>query len=130
MPTVCMNREAESVDSFWGTRTVCSSDGTAEQARAACRDGGSAQETTLRHAGDSLAPRIFPSPGVCRPRETFLASATVAYLVLLPALPIGAFVCNFFVYPKKHRRWEGRFMCQRCGLLIEPHPRSQSVAHA
>ena len=54
----------------------------------------------------------------------------MAYLVLLPALPIGAFVYNFFVYPKKHRRWEGTFMCQRCGLLIEPHSRSQSVAHA
>ena len=63
-------------------------------------------------------------------RSAPLGLLAAAYLLLLPALPVGAFVYNFFVYPKKHRRWEGTFMCQRCGLLFEPHSRSQSVAHA
>jgi hypothetical protein len=41
----------------------------------------------------------------------------VTYILLLPMLPVGALVYNRFVYPKKYRRWEGRFMCQRCGAL-------------
>jgi hypothetical protein len=53
-----------------------------------------------------------------------------AYLLLLPALPIGALVYNSFVYPKKHTRWQRTFMCQCCGALIEPHSSTQSRAQA
>ena len=55
---------------------------------------------------------------------------SAAYLLLLPALPIGAFVYNFLVYPKRHSRWERTFMCQRCGALIEPHSNTQSRPQA
>jgi len=50
----------------------------------------------------------------------------VTYVLLLHVLPAGALVYNFFVYPKKYKRWEGMFMCQRCGALIGP----QNAAHA
>jgi hypothetical protein len=46
---------------------------------------------------------------------------SIAYVLLLPALVVSAFFYNLFVYPQKHRAWEGLFMCQRCGALINAH---------
>jgi len=54
----------------------------------------------------------------------------VAYILLLPTLPVGALVYNFFVYPKKYKRWEGMFLCQSCGALIGPHPSAQQAGQA
>jgi len=51
----------------------------------------------------------------------------VAYVLLLPALLVSAFVYNSFVYPKKYRAWDGAFMCQRCGALINTQGSSQST---
>lgn len=45
----------------------------------------------------------------------------VTYVLLFPVLPVGALVYNFFVYPKKYKRWDGTFMCQLCGALVEPN---------
>jgi hypothetical protein len=46
---------------------------------------------------------------------------SVAYVVLLPALVVSAFIYNSFVYPKKYRAWDGMFMCQRRAALINTH---------
>jgi hypothetical protein len=51
---------------------------------------------------------------------------SVAYVLLLPALVVSAFVYNLFVYPKKYRAWDGAFMCQRCGTLINTQGSPQS----
>jgi hypothetical protein len=55
---------------------------------------------------------------------------SVAYLLLLPALIALALVYNLFVYPKTYRAWEGTFMCQRCGALINTHGSSCSAGYA
>jgi len=57
-----------------------------------------------------------------------LGLLAAAYLLLFPALPIGVFVYNLFVYPKKHRRWESTSMCQSCGAFSESHSGTQSPA--
>jgi hypothetical protein len=45
------------------------------------------------------------------------------YVFLLPALPIGAFAYNVFVYPWKYKRRDSMFLCQCCGAQIAPrHP--------
>jgi len=49
---------------------------------------------------------------------------SVAYLLLLPLILLGTLAYNLFVYPRKCRRWERKFLCQRCGSLIpELQPR-------
>ena len=53
---------------------------------------------------------------------------SVAYVLLLPALVLSAFVYNSFVYPKKYTAWDGTFMCQRCGALINTQGNSRSAA--
>jgi hypothetical protein len=42
------------------------------------------------------------------------------YVFLLPALPIGAFAYNVFVYPRKYKTWDSMFLCQCCGVQIAP----------
>jgi hypothetical protein len=42
--------------------------------------------------------------------------ATV-YVFLLPAIPVGAFAYNFFVYPGKYARWDATLLCQHCGEI-------------
>jgi hypothetical protein len=49
---------------------------------------------------------------------TLMTIASVTYIFLLPALFIGTLAYNIFVYPKKHRAWEGQFLCQRCGTVV------------
>jgi hypothetical protein len=39
----------------------------------------------------------------------------VLYVLLLPLLPLAAFVYNFLIYPAKYKSWEASYMCQRCG---------------
>lgn len=53
---------------------------------------------------------------------------SVAYVLLLPALVVSAFLYNWVVYPKKYRAWDSTFMCQRCGALINTHDSLQSAA--
>jgi hypothetical protein len=53
---------------------------------------------------------------------------SVAYVLLLPALVVSAFVYNLFVYPKKYRAWDNTFMCQRCGARINTQSSSQCAA--
>ncbi len=57
-----------------------------------------------------------------------LGLLAVTYLVLLPALPIGVFAYNFFVYPGKYARWDATFVCRRCGARLEPPVIRQSTA--
>jgi hypothetical protein len=45
--------------------------------------------------------------------------ATV-YVSLVLAVPLGAFAYNFLVYPRKYKRWDATFLCQRCVGLIKP----------
>jgi hypothetical protein len=57
-------------------------------------------------------------------------SVAVAYILLLLAYPLGALLYNHLVRPKKYKRWDRMFMCQRCGVVVEPHTGSQSIVHA
>ncbi len=43
---------------------------------------------------------------------------SVAYVLVLPALVVSAFVYNLFVYPRRYRAWDCASMCQRCGALV------------
>ena len=52
---------------------------------------------------------------------------SVAYVLLLPALIVSAFVYNLLVYPQKFRAWEAASMCQRCGAFINSPGSSQST---
>jgi hypothetical protein len=53
-----------------------------------------------------------------------MAIFSVAYLLLLPLILVGTLAYNLFVYPRKCRRWESKFLCQHCGSLIpELQPR-------
>jgi hypothetical protein len=38
---------------------------------------------------------------------------------MIPVYFLAALFYNWFVRPKKHKDWERKFMCQRCGALIE-----------
>ena len=49
-----------------------------------------------------------------------MAVFSVAYVLLLPACLLGALIYNFFVRPKKFKQWQQKFMCQRCGTIVEP----------
>jgi hypothetical protein len=40
---------------------------------------------------------------------------SVGYLLQLPAYILAALFYNFFVRPKKHKDWNEKFICQRCG---------------
>jgi hypothetical protein len=46
---------------------------------------------------------------------------SVGYVFLLPAYLLGAMFYNFVLRPKKYRKWDTTFMCQRCGSMVEPH---------
>ncbi len=46
----------------------------------------------------------------------------VAYIFLLPAYLLGATFYNLLVRPRKYRRWETTFLCQRCGAVTEAGP--------
>ena len=50
---------------------------------------------------------------------TLMAIVSVGYLLLLPCYLLVALVYNLFVHPGKYRRWEGTWMCQSCGALID-----------
>ena len=49
-----------------------------------------------------------------------MAVLSVAYVLLLPAYLLGSLIYNLFIRPKKFKRWQQRFMCQRCGATVEP----------
>jgi hypothetical protein len=49
-----------------------------------------------------------------------MAVLSVAYLFLLPAYLLVSLFYNFFVRTAKHRRWNEKFMCQRCGAISVP----------
>ena len=44
---------------------------------------------------------------------------SVGYVLALPLYLLVALFYNSLVRPKKHKSWERKFMCQRCGALIE-----------
>jgi hypothetical protein len=50
---------------------------------------------------------------------------SVAYVLALPVYFLVALFYNWLVRPKKYKNWERKFMCQRCGALIEGHTRTQ-----
>jgi hypothetical protein len=50
---------------------------------------------------------------------------SVAYVLALPVYLLVVLFYNWLVRPKKHRNWERKFMCQRCGALIEVQTRTQ-----
>jgi hypothetical protein len=62
--------------------------------------------------------------------STAMAMFSSAYVFLLPALLIGILVYNFFVYPKKRKNWERKFLCQRCGALAEIQVGTHAVVQA
>ena len=44
---------------------------------------------------------------------------SVFYVLALPVYLLVALSYNWFVHPMKRKNWERKFMCQRCGALIE-----------
>jgi hypothetical protein len=44
---------------------------------------------------------------------------SVAYIMALPVYLLAALFYDFFLRPKKLRVWEHKFMCQRCGHILE-----------
>jgi hypothetical protein len=46
--------------------------------------------------------------------------ASVGYIFLLPAYLLGTLSYNFVLCPKKYRKWDATFMCQRSATLVEP----------
>src|SRR5882724_13661775 len=49
-----------------------------------------------------------------------MAVLSVAYVLLLPAYLLGSLIYNLFIRPKKFKQWQQKFMCQRCGAIVEP----------
>ena len=49
-----------------------------------------------------------------------MAVLSVAYVLLLPAYLLGSLIYNLFFRTKKFKQWQQKFMCQRCGAIIEP----------
>jgi hypothetical protein len=66
---------------------------------------------------------LFPTMAfVSRAKLSLLAgSLSMAYILALPVYLLVALLYNGLVRPKKHKNWEGKFMCQRCGAPIEAH---------
>jgi hypothetical protein len=64
---------------------------------------------------------LFPTMAFVGSTKLSLAtgSISVAYVLALPVYLLVALLYNGLVRPKKHKNWEGKFMCQRCGALIE-----------
>ena len=62
--------------------------------------------------------------------STLMAIASVGYLFLLPALLIGAFIYNLFVYQKRYCNWDRRFLCQRCGSTSVASTNLESTPHS
>jgi hypothetical protein len=48
-----------------------------------------------------------------------MAALSVAYILALPTYLLGAVCYNFVVRPTKLKNWERKFMCQRCGAIVE-----------
>ena len=57
------------------------------------------------------------------------------YLLLLPSYLLGSLFYNVFVRPWKYRRWERRWLCLRCGAVVDdasharPWRRAELVRH-
>jgi len=49
-----------------------------------------------------------------------MAILSVAYVLFLPAYLVGSLIYNLFIRPRKFKRWQQKFMCQRCGAIVEP----------
>jgi len=49
-----------------------------------------------------------------------MAVLSVVYVLLLPAYLLGSLIYNLFFRPNKFKQWQEKFMCQRCGAIIEP----------
>jgi hypothetical protein len=50
-----------------------------------------------------------------------MAAFSVTYILLLPAYLLGSLIYNLFFRPKKFKQWQQKFMCQRCGAIVEPN---------
>jgi hypothetical protein len=48
-----------------------------------------------------------------------LEMISAVYILAIPAYFLVALFHNLLVRPKKHKDWERKSMCQRCGALIE-----------
>jgi hypothetical protein len=57
-----------------------------------------------------------------------MALLSVAYILALPASLLGSLSYNIVVRPRKLKNWERRFMCQRCGAMIEDESRRGAAA--
>ncbi len=48
-----------------------------------------------------------------------MAVVSVGYVLLLPAYLLGSLIYNLFVRSGKFKQWQRKFMCQRCGAIVE-----------
>ena len=48
-----------------------------------------------------------------------MAVLSLMYILALPVYLLGSLVYNFVFRPRKLKNWERKFMCQRCGTIIE-----------
>jgi hypothetical protein len=54
------------------------------------------------------------------------------YLLLLPTYLIVTLLYNFLVHPERYRRWERKFLCLRCGAIVDPESKRglrQLISH-
>lgn len=50
----------------------------------------------------------------------------IGYCALIVLYLAGALLYNLFRYPATLRQWESLFMCQQCGVIIEPQASAAS----
>lgn len=56
----------------------------------------------------------------CRGKLSWvMGTISAVYILAIPVYFLVALFHNLFVRPKKHKDWDRKFMCQRCGALIE-----------
>jgi hypothetical protein len=59
-----------------------------------------------------------------------MAALSAAYLLALPAYLLGSLSYNFVVRPRRLKDWERKFMCQRCGAIVENQSSSAADVQA
>ena len=59
-----------------------------------------------------------------------MGALTMGYVLMLPVYLLVALFYNFFVRPKKKTKWEGKFLCQRCGYVLTHQDTAEAASAA
>jgi hypothetical protein len=82
------------------------------------------QPMILWLVGFFIATALAPHGKLSWATSVFMA----LYLVLLPIYLVLSLLYNLLVHPKNYRRWEGKFLCLRCGAIVDPESKSGVAA--